>query len=156
METKSVHPWDGSACASQLLPTLIQVLPRNCLSPATHAQGRGSRRLKRPQCPWAPVLCLPRRSYLWEKAGWSHPCQCLRLVLEVSVPERLGGSCHFPLVYRRFPVLCPREPHHSPRTPPESHRRFLLSPSLLTESTPQTYFGAWASGGEVTGACSAL
>ena len=156
METRSVHPWDGSARANQLLPTLIQMLSRNCLSPVTHARGRGFCRLQRPRCPWAPVLCLPRRSYLWEEAGWLHPCQCLHLMLEVSVLEHLGDSCHFPLVYMQFPVLSPGEPHHSPRTPPESHRRFLFSPSLLTESTPQPYFGAWASGGEVTGACSAL
>ena len=62
-----------------------------------------------------------------------------------------GNGCHFPIAYTQFAVLSPREPHHSPKTPPESHPRFLSSPSLFAESTPQPRFGAWASGGEVTG-----
>ena len=149
METRSVHPWDGSARANQFLPTLIQVLLRNCLSPITHAQGRGFCRLQRPRCPWAPVLCLPRRSYLRKEAGWLCPCQCLHLVLEVSVPERLGDSCHFPLVYMQVLVLSPREPHHSPRTPPESHRRFLffsLPPHWVHSTALFWSLGKWWGG----------
>ena len=85
--------------------------------------------LKGPGVPGLLCCAGPRRSYWCEKAGWLFPCQCLRLVLQVSVPERLGewlslSDC-LHAVHRS---LAQRAPSLSQNT---SGRRFLFSPSLL-------------------------
>ena len=144
METRTVHSWDCSARANQLLPTLIQVPPRNCLSPSRMHKEEVSMALKGPGVPGLLCCAGPRRSYSCEKAGWLYPCQCLRLVLEVSVPERLGewlslSDCLHPV----HSSLSQRAPSLSQNTSGKSSEVpfFSLAPSLSPLHSPVLELG---------------
>ena len=131
METRTVHSWDCSVCANQLLPTLIQVPPRNCLSPLTHAQGRGFHGLKRPRCPWAPMLCWSQKILLVRESWMVVP-------LSVSPPRassiRPWTSRGMAVTFRLFTCSSQVSRPESPITLPKHLRKevpfFSLPPSL--------------------------
>lgn len=115
--------------------------------PLTHAQERGFHCLKRPRCPWAPMLCCSQKILLVPESWMVVP-------LSVSPPRAWSIRPWTPGEWLSLPDCLhvvrsssPREPHHFSQTLPESP--FFSSSSLSPLHSPVLELGKWWGGDRV-------